>query len=260
MSDDLLHENRNGIAHVTFNRAQARNALTFEMYEGLARISEEIADDPAIGALVIRGAGDKAFASGSDIAQFLDFKGGDDGIAYEQRLDRILSTLERCPKPVIAAISGACTGGGAAIAAVCDLRIGTASTRVGVPVARTLGNCLSLASLARFASLIGMARTSEMMLTARLFSAGEALAMGFLNEVVDTAESLDSRVDELAMQVAKLAPVTLRTTKEQLRRMRSSMIANLNDDDLISACYGSRDFSEGVGAFVARRPPQWSGK
>ena len=99
-----------------------------------------------------------------------------------------------------------------------------------------------------------------MMLTARLFSAGEALAMGFLNEVVDTAESLDSRVDELAMQVAKLAPVTLRTTKEQLRRMRSSMIANLNDDDLISACYGSRDFSEGVGAFVARRPPEWSGK
>jgi enoyl-CoA hydratase len=260
MTTDLMYEVRDGIAHATLNRPQARNALTFEMYEGLARISEEIANDPAIGALVIRGAGDKAFASGSDISQFLEFKGGGDGIAYEQRLDKILSTLERCPKPVIAAISGACTGGGAAIAAVCDLRIGTRTTRVGVPVARTLGNCLSLASLARFASLVGMARTSELMLTARLLSAEEAHGLGFLNELVETPEALDTRVDELAHQVAGLAPITLRTTKEQMRRMRSALIANLNDDDLISACYGSEDFKNGVEAFVARRAPQWRGR
>ena len=260
MSNDLIRENRDGIAHVTFNRAQARNALTFEMYEGLARICTEIADDPAIGALVIRGAGDKAFASGSEISQFLDFKGGGDGIAYEQRLDRILSAIERCPKPVIAAISGACTGGGAAIAAVCDLRIGTTSTRVGVPVARTLGNCLSLASLARFAALIGMARTAEIMLTSRLLSAGEALSLGFLNEVVDTPEALDARVAELAKSVAALAPLTIRVTKEQMRRMRSALIANLNDDDLIALCYGSEDFRNGVEAFVARREPKWRGR
>ena len=142
MSDDLLYEVRDGIAHATLNRPQARNALTPGMYDGLARVATEIAADPAIRALVIRGAGDKAFASGSEISQFLAFKGGADGVAYERHLDQVLSALECCPKPVIAAISGACTGGGAAIAAVCDLRIGTRSTRVGVPVARKLGNCL----------------------------------------------------------------------------------------------------------------------
>jgi len=260
MSNDLLYEVRDGIAHATLNRPQARNALTYEMYDGLGNIAARIAEDPAIGALVIRGAGDKAFASGSEISQFLGFKGGDDGVAYERRLDQVLSALECCPKPVIAAISGACTGGGAAIAAVCDLRIGTRSTRIGVPVARTLGNCLSVASLARFVSLIGAARTTEMMLTARLIEAEEARDLGFLNEVLDSAEALDARVEELARSVAALAPLTLRVTKEQMRRMRAASIAALNDDDLVALCYGSEDFKQGVEAFVARRTPRWQGR
>lgn len=260
MSNDLLYEVRDCIAHATLNRPQARNALTPEMYDGLARVAGEIATDAAIRALVIRGAGDKAFASGSEISQFLAFKGGDDGVAYERHLDQVLNALERCPKPVIAAISGACTGGGAAIAAVCDLRVGTRSTRIGVPVARTLGNCLSVASLSRFVSLIGAARTTEMMLTARLIEADEARSLGFLNEVVDTTEALDARVDELARSVAALAPLTLRVTKEQMRRMRAAMIADVNDDDLVAMCYGSEDFRQGVKAFVARRAPQWKGR
>ena len=259
MSDDLLYEVRDGIAHATLNRPQARNALTFEMYDGLAKIAAQIAADPAIGVLVIRGAGDKAFASGSEISQFQGFKGGADGVAYERHLDQVLSALECCPKPVIAAISGACTGGGATIAAVCDLRIGTRSTRIGVPVARTLGNCLSVASLSRFVNLIGAARTTEMMLTARLIEADEACSLGFLNEVVDGAEALDARVDELARTVAALAPLTLRVTKEQRRRMRAATIAAVTDADLVALCYGSGDFKQGVAAFVARRAPQWRG-
>ena len=260
MSDQLLLEVRAGIAHVTLNRPQARNALTFEMYDGLAEIAAKAAADAEVRAVVIRGAGDKAFASGSEISQFLDFKGGADGVAYEQHLDQVLTALERCPKPVIAAISGACTGGGAAIAAVCDLRIGTRSTRFGVPVARTLGNCLSLASLSRFASLLGPARTLEMMLTARLIDADEALRIGLLNEIVESPEALDTRADELAQNIAGLAPLTLSVTKEQMRRMRAASIAGLNDDDLVAKCYGSEDFRQGVEAFVARRAPSWSGK
>jgi len=260
MSNDLLYEVRDGVAHATLNRPQARNALTPAMYDGLARVAGEIAANPAIGALVIRGAGDKAFASGSEISQFLAFKGGADGVAYERHLDEVLTALERCPKPVIAAIAGACTGGGAAIAAVCDLRIGARSTRIGVPVARTLGNCLSIASLARFVSLIGAARTTEMMLTGRLFEADEAKALGFLNEVVEGIDELDARVDELARSVAALAPLTLRATKEQMRRMRAASIAALNDDDLVAMCYGSEDFRQGVEAFVARRAPLWKGR
>ncbi len=260
MNNELLYEVRGGIAHITLNRPQARNALTHEMYDGVASFAGKVAKDPAVGVMVIRGAGDKAFASGSEISQFLEFKGGADGIAYEQHLDKVLTALECCPKPVIAAICGACTGGGAAIAAVCDLRIGTRSTRIGVPVARTLGNCLSMASLSRFVSLIGASRTTEMMLTARLIGAEEAKALGFLNEVVETPEALDARVDELARTVAALAPLTLRVTKEQMRRMRVAMVVDLNDDDLLAACYGSEDFKQGVEAFVGRRAPQWKGR
>ncbi|HJQ57801.1 MAG TPA: enoyl-CoA hydratase-related protein, partial [Vineibacter sp.] len=145
MSDDLLYDVRDGIGRVTFNRPQARNALTFAMYERLAAICEEINAGAAVKALIVTGAGDKAFAAGTDIGQFRDFKGAEDGLAYEAKMDRIIDTVERCRVPTIAAIAGACTGGGAAIAAACDLRIAAANARFGFPIARTLGNCLSMA-------------------------------------------------------------------------------------------------------------------
>ena len=134
---------------MTFNRPQARNALTFAMYERMAEICDEINADRSIKALILTGAGDKAFASGTDISQFRAFKTPQDALDYEARIDRVLGTLEQCRVPVIAAIAGACTGGGAGIAACCDLRIGTATTRIGFPIARTLGNCLSMSNISR---------------------------------------------------------------------------------------------------------------
>jgi len=122
--EDLLYSVQDGIARITFNRPQARNALTFAMYERMAEICQEINADRSIKALILTGAGDKAFASGTDISQFRAFKTAQDALDYEARIDRVLGTLEQCRVPVIAAIAGACTGGGAGIAACCDLRIG----------------------------------------------------------------------------------------------------------------------------------------
>ena len=260
MSADLLYEVRDGIATITFNRPQARNALTIEMYESLDRVVKQASSDATVRVLVLRGAGGKAFASGTEISEFLEYKSGADGIDYERRLDRVLDTLERCSKPVIAAISGACTGGGALIAAVSDLRIAARNARVGVPVARTLGNCLALSSIVRMASLMGLARTQAMVITARLLEAEEARAAGFLSEVVEDEAAMDARVAALARELAGHAPLTMSATKEQARRIKAAMLRDLNDDDLINKTYGSEDFRQGVRAFVEKRAAKWTGK
>jgi enoyl-CoA hydratase len=256
---DLLFEVRNGIGRATFNRPQARNAFTFEMYERLAQICEQADKDRSIKVLVLQGAGDKAFASGTDINQFRAFKTPEHAIEYESRLDRVLATLEQCRVPTIAAIAGACTGGGAGIAACCDLRVGTKTTRFGFPIARTLGNCLSMSSVSRLAALIGPARVKDLIFTARLAGAEEAARVGLLNEVVEDLPALQQRVEELATLIAANAPLTLRATKQALARLQRRL-SREEGEDLIVMCYMSRDFREGLDAFLNKRRPQWTGE
>src|SRR5918997_6456943 len=184
LSNEVLYEARDGVAFVTFNRPQARNAFTFAMYERLAEICAAVDGDRSIRAMVLTGAGGKAFAAGTDISQFRAFHTPEDALGYEARIDRVLGALERCRVPTIAAIAGACTGGGAGIAARCDLRIGASNARFGFPIARTLGNCLSMGNYARLAALIGPARVLDLVYTARLIEAPEALAMGLVSEVL----------------------------------------------------------------------------
>ena len=229
MNADLLYERRGDIGWVTFNRPQARNALTFAMYEGLAAICAEANKTRDVKALVITGAGDKAFAAGTDIAQFKAFQGGEDGI-----------------------------GGGAAIAAVCDLRIAAGNAQFGFPISRTLGNCLSMSNYARLAALIGPQRVKEMIFLARLMDAPAALAAGLVSEVVPDAAALQARAAEVARTVAGHAPLTLQVTKEALRRLQAR-IADESIDDLIRLAYGSADFREGMAAFLEKRPPKWTG-
>ena len=253
MLDELLYDARDGIGHVTFNRPQARNALTFAMYERLA----EIASDPGdVRALIVTGAGEKAFAAGTDINQFRAFSAPEDALAYEARIDRVVGVIERCRVPTLAMIAGACTGGGAAIASACDMRIASASARFGFPIARTLGNCLSMSNIARLSALIGPARVIEMIFTARLFSADEALAAGLVTEVLPDQPALEARAQALATLLAGHAPLTMRATKEALRRLRDHLPP---DEDLIRLCYSSQDFREGMDAFLTKRPPVWQG-
>jgi len=256
---ELLYEVRDGIGRVTFNRPQARNALTFAMYERLKEICDAANAEDSLRALVITGAGDKAFAAGTDINQFRAFKAPQDALDYEARIDRILTSLEQCRVPMIAAIAGACTGGGAAIAACCDMRIATRDARIGFPIARTLGNCLSMASVARLSALIGPARVKDLIFTARLLDAEEALRFGLVNEIVEDPVVLRQRVGELAGQIAGHAPLTMRATKEALRRL-SQRLSREEGEDLVLMCYMSRDFQEGLDAFLNKRPPTWKGE
>jgi enoyl-CoA hydratase len=258
-ADELLYEVRGDIAYVTFNRPQARNALTFAMYERLAAICAGLDDNKSVRALVLTGAGDKAFAAGTDISQFKAFKSGEDALAYENRIDRVLGALEQCRVPTIAAIAGACTGGGAGIAGCCDLRIAAGNAKFGFPIARTLGNCLSIASHVRFAALIGPARLKELIFTARLIEAQEALAIGLVSEVVETADALAARAEALATMVAGHAPLTMRATKQALLRLRATLPSE-EGEDLVLQCYMSRDFREGMDAFLNKRKPEFRGE
>jgi enoyl-CoA hydratase/carnithine racemase len=257
MDRELLFEVNGGIARLTINRPSARNAFTIGMYEKLAHHCAAAGADDSIRVLIVTGAGEKAFSAGTDIAHFRSFKTPEDALGYETFMERVLSALEGCRVPTIAAIAGACTGGGGAIAACCDVRIGTADTKFGFPIARTLGNCLSVRNLARLSALVGAQRVKEMIFTARLIGAEEALRIGLLSEVAKDRAELDARVEALAQDIAALAPLTLRATKEGLRRLQS---AEVPDSDLILMCYMSEDFHEGMSAFLEKRTPKWQGR
>ena len=153
-------------------------------------------------------------------------------VAYERKMDRTLDTIERCAVPTIAAIAGFCTGGGAAIAAVCDLRIAAANAQFGFPIARTLGNCLSMANYARLAALIGPQRVKEMLLLARMIDGPTARDLGLVSELLTDVPALHARAAELAQIVAGHAPITLKVTKEALRRLQARL-GDDNIDDLI---------------------------
>ena len=254
MTDDLLIAQQDGIVTATFNRPQARNALTYAMYDGLAALCAAPGEDTKV--VVITGAGPDAFAAGTDIAQFKTFSSAVDSIAYEARIEVVLSAIEHCRVPTLAAIAGACTGGGAAIAGCCDLRIGATNMKYGFPIARTLGNCLSAANLGRLVALMGEARVKDMLLTARLIEATEAHAIGLVSHIVEPGD-LMAEANTRARTIASLAPLTLRATKQALLRQRAAIAPA---DDLVQLCYLSEDFREGVAAFGEKRPPVWRGR
>ncbi|MBO6561964.1 MAG: enoyl-CoA hydratase/isomerase family protein [Nisaea sp.] len=257
--DDILYEVRDGIGFLTFNRPEKRNSMTFEMYERMAQICVEVSEKRDIRALVLTGAGDKAFAAGTDMSQFRVFDKEEDALGYEARIDRVLGALERCKVPTIAAIRGACAGGGAGIAACCDLRIAARSSKFGFPIARTLGNCLSMMNFARLADLIGSARAKELIFLAKMIEAPKALEYGFISEVVDAPEDVLPRAEEIAREVATYAPLTLLAAKVTLRRLRTELPPG-GGKDMMLMCYMSEDFREGMDAFLTKRSPVFKGK
>ncbi|MGH3666612.1 MAG: enoyl-CoA hydratase/isomerase family protein [Egibacteraceae bacterium] len=253
----VRYERRGPVAHLTFDRPEARNAMTWTMYDQLAELTDRVDADDDVRVVVLRGSGGKAFVAGTDIGQFAEFSSGADGLAYEARIEAIVGRLERVGKPTVAVVEGYAVGGGLGIAAVCDLRVCTPNARFGMPIARTLGNCLSMANYARLAALLGVARAKELIFTAGFVEAEEALAAGLVTQIIG-AEELDERVAALCARLCEHAPITLRVTKEALRRIAATAVPA--GDDLVEEAYGSADFAEGVAAFGDKRPPRWQSR
>ncbi len=233
-------------AWITVDRPEARNAMTFGMYEALVHGFERVDADDQIQSLVISGAGGKAFIAGTDINEFTRFVTPEDGVEYERRVDAVLDRLEAVRKPTVAFVEGAAMGAGLAIAAACDLRVITSNATFGMPIARTVGNCLSMANYVRLSQALGASRLKDIIFTARRIEAEEALAIGFASAIVEPDEADDALL-RLCAVLADHSPTTLWVTKEALRRARVVP----EGDDLIRLAYGSDGFRANVQRFLA---------
>ena len=257
MSDGTVHYTvSEGIATVVFDRPEARNALTFAMYDELNRICVTIAADRSLHAVVFRGSGDAAFVAGTDISQFEHFSGPEDGIAYEHRINAAIEMLERLPMPTIAAVHGVAAGAGLMIATACDFRFAAPTARFGAPIALTVGNCLSMANIARLLAAFGAALTRRMLLLAEMLTAHEVGDCHFAELV--GGDEMDVRINSLCHRLAGSAPLTVRATREAIRRLAAPALPD--GDDLIRLVYGSADFRAGVAAFMAKDKPTWRGE
>ena len=253
----VSYERRGTTAVITFDRPSARNAMTWAMYEQLDQALDRVASEADLRVAVLRGAG-RHFVAGTDIAQFTGFTSGEDGVAYERRLEAVVAKLEAIRVVTVAAVEGFAAGSGLVLAAACDLCICTRDARFGVPIAKNVGNCLSLANHARLVAALGASRTRALLLMANFIPAEEARAIGFVASIAEP-DVFDAEIDTLCGRLAMQAPITLQVTREAVRRITSRW-PNDDGDDLVRRAYGSADFREGVAAFVAKRAPRWEGR
>ncbi|MFM9269856.1 enoyl-CoA hydratase [Halomonas elongata] len=261
MSDESVRfDVEDGVAWIGFNRPESRNAMTWEMYDALEDSCERLDRDVGIHAVVLYGVGGEAFVAGTDITQFAGFSEPADALEYERRIERVVGRLEALDKPTIAMIEGACVGGGAALALVCDFRYCTPTMTFGVPIARTLGNTLSTTNISRLVDMLGVARTKEVLMLGRLLDAETSREAGLVNGIC-APDCLAKEVAELAVELGRRAPLTLQASKALVGRVQAQRRLALEaGDDWVTTCYMSDDFKAAVDRFVNKTPFEWSGR
>ena len=255
--NDLIHETHSNMLWITFNRPDARNAITFEMYDKLGELCKDATSDSSIKAIIITGIGNYSFSSGTDITQYKNLENKTDPIEYEKRIETVLETIERCPLPTVASINGVCTGMGVMIAAVCDIRIAVNDARFGFPFPLRLGSCISALNLARLTALIGSGRTREFIFSARFMHAEEAKDIGLISEISHTMAAMKAESESMARHLSQMAPLTIQATKEAMHR--NLVASTVDDSDLFELCFLSKDFQNGLEAFIAKEKPNWTG-
>ena len=257
----MLAARRDGVGVVTFNQPEKHNAVSVEMWRGLAEILDDFAADESVRIVVLTGAGTRAFVSGADISQFEQQRANADAQrAYDQQTAAGRGKLAQFPKPTIARIRGYCLGGGLAIAMQTDIRIASADSQFGIPAAK-LGIAYGFEGLRRLVSLVGPANARMIMYTAERIGADEALRIGLVNRVVPIDE-LDSAVDHVAQTIAGNAPLSVAASKVAI----DQVLLDPKDRDLdaltraATECFDSEDYREGRAAFLEKRSPVFRGR
>jgi enoyl-CoA hydratase len=259
LADRILARKEGAIGWLVFNNPERRNAVSLEMWEAMPRLLDSFEADPAIRAVVLTGAGDKAFASGADISQFEKHRSSAEGVQrYEQLGDAAMSRLQSLDKPTIAMIRGYCLGGGLNIAMLCDLRIAAHDARFGIPAAR-MGLGYRAGAMKNLVDLVGAAFAREIMITARQFDAAEALHMGLVHRTVAVAE-LETATRQYCETISANAPLTIRTAKRVIREVTKVDYDAAACRAWVKECFESEDYAEGRKAFMEKRKPVFKGK
>ncbi len=260
MTEDLLLEQKNGVATLTLNRPGSHNAINIGMYQALPGLVAGLDEDPEVKVLVVRGAGERSFASGADITEFEKERGSADAARnYNEKVAAAERAIEGLSKPTIAMIHGYCIGGGAGLALACDLRFADTNARFGITPAK-LGLVYSLESTKRVVDLAGPSRAKWILMSGQQLKAQRAWELGLFDELVEPGE-LESYTYELAELITTRAQFSVRMGKAMVNRVVRGQVEDDQETvDIRNSSFDTDDYAEGVRAFLAKRPPEfrWS--
>ncbi len=259
MSNTVLTQREGAIATITLNRPERRNAFNLEMWAALGDVMADLNSDETLRCIILRGAGDKAFAAGADIAEFSKVRANSkQAQAYAKIMDRATDAVRDCLHPTVAAIQGACVGGGLELAIHCDLRISGRSGRIGLPINR-IGNVLPYAAMIALVEAVGRPTALELLLEGRIFTAEEACAKGLVTRVVEDAD-LDGEIAATAERIAAGAPLVARAHKVFSRKAEAPLDLKARDWIAPFENCNSEDYREGIRAFLAKETPDFSAR